>query len=54
MLGAFLTGKGFITAKESKLTNVNIGNMTFLWYIVFVAVEILQEDWAYSGLEEKV
>lgn len=24
----------------SKLTNVNIGNMTFLWYIVFVAVEI--------------
>ncbi len=24
----------------SKLTNVNIGNMTFLWYIVFVVVEI--------------
>ena len=25
----------------SKLTDVNIGNMTFLWYIVFVAVEIV-------------
>lgn len=25
----------------SKLTNVNIGNMTFWWYIVFVAVEIV-------------
>ena len=24
----------------SKLTNVNIGNMTFFWYIVFVVVEI--------------
>lgn len=25
----------------SKLTDVSIGNMTFLWYIVFVAVEIV-------------
>lgn len=25
----------------SKLTDVNIGNMTFLWYVVFVAVEIM-------------
>lgn len=25
----------------SKLTNVNIGNMTFLWYAVFVIVEII-------------
>lgn len=25
----------------SKLTNVNIGNMTFLWYVVFVVVEIV-------------
>lgn len=25
----------------SKLTNINIGNMTFLWYVVFVVVEIV-------------